>query len=81
MRRIIAIIKNIPDGYWKCRECGEIWMGEQLYLDPSRDMWVCANLFCDSECDRVELTPQEEVDFLGKQLASNHARLRALTKT
>lgn len=45
-----------PTGNWKCRACGEVWDGSQLYDDPSSTaiMWTCANLQCGGTCDPVQ---------------------------
>ena len=44
-----------PEGKWKCRACGAVWDGNQLYDDPawSIKQWTCGNLLCGGVCDRV----------------------------
>ena len=46
-------MKPKPLGKWKCRACGHIWEGWQLYLDPSlwQNTWTCADLLCGGVCD------------------------------
>ena len=44
-----------PDEKWKCRACGAVWDGSELYRDPQRIgfHWTCGNLFCGADCDRL----------------------------
>ena len=45
-----------PKGFWKCRVCGQMWLGKQLYLDHDVPgiVWTCGDLFCGGTCDRVK---------------------------
>jgi hypothetical protein len=44
-----------PTGKWKCRACGIIWDGEELYISPFHTVttWTCGDLFCGATCDPV----------------------------
>ena len=54
-----------PEGKWRCRACGRIWDGSQLYEKlgyTNPRWWTCHDLFCGGTCDRIRETTlaQEE---------------------
>lgn len=56
-----------PLGYWKCRACGRVWKGEDLYQDPQSPVlkWTCGDLFCGGTCDN--LNPEFILKVLNKE--------------
>ena len=51
-----------PTGNFKCRVCGNVWAGEQLYQDPTKmaDTWTCGNLLCCGVCDPARMTRMDQ---------------------
>lgn len=45
-----------PEGSFKCRLCGEIWDGSQLFQDPfcTAFVWTCGNLECGGRVRSIE---------------------------
>lgn len=51
-----------PGGNFKCRACGKVWAGKQLYQDPTETAttWTCGDLVCGGVCDPIRPTRQDK---------------------
>jgi len=49
-----------PTGKWRCRACGQICDGADVYIDPRWQRYYCADLFCGGTVDRVETEERDE---------------------
>ena len=56
-----------PTGNFKCRVCGNVWGGEQLYQDPAETatVWTCQ---CGGTCDRIRMTRLDKYSEAGAHI-------------